>query len=43
VGVAVGVDTHRDTHVAAAVDQVGRILASASFPVSTRGYVALIT
>jgi transposase len=29
--------------VAAAVDQTGRLLGSASFPVSTRGYVALIT
>ena len=41
--VTVGVGTHRDVHVAAAVDQTGRLLGSASFAVSTRGYVALIT
>jgi transposase len=40
--VTVGVDTHADTHVAAVVDQTGRPLGSASFPVSTRGYVALV-
>jgi transposase len=40
--VTVGVDTHADTHVAAVVDQTGRLLGSASFPVSTRGYVALV-
>jgi transposase len=43
LAVTVGVDTHRDTHVAAAVDQAGRIVGSALFPVSTRGYVALVT
>lgn len=31
LAVAVGVDTHADTHVAAAVDMAGRILGSASF------------
>jgi transposase len=41
--VTIGVDTHRDVHVAAAVDQAGRLLDSASFAVSTRGYVALVT
>ena len=40
--VTVGVDTHADSHVVAVVDQTGGILGSASFPASTRGYVALI-
>lgn len=33
-----GVDTHRDEHVAAVVDDVGRILATESFVVSPSGY-----
>jgi transposase len=33
-----GVDTHKDVHVAAALDQMGRNLATASFPVSASGY-----
>ena len=33
-----GVDTHRDTHVAAAVDAVGRLLATASFAATGAGY-----
>ena len=41
--VTVGVDTHLDQHVAAVVDQAGRLLASQVFPASTRGYVALVT
>jgi Transposase len=40
--VTVGVDTHADSHVAAVVDQTGRVLGSASFAASTRGYVALV-
>ena len=40
--VTVGVDTHADSHVAAVVDQTGRVLGSTSFAASTRGYVALI-
>jgi transposase len=43
VPVTVGVDTHRDVHVAAVVDQTGRLLATQAFPASTRGYVALVT
>ena len=43
VPVMVGVDTHRDVHVAAVVDQTGRLLATQAFPASTRGYVALVT
>jgi transposase len=41
--VTVGVDTHLDTHVAAVIDQAGRLLATQGFPASTRGYVALVT
>ncbi len=36
--VTVGVDTHSHVHVAAALDQAGRLLAIASFPATTRGY-----
>ena len=41
--VTVGVDTHLDLHVAAVIDQTGRLLATKAFPASTRGYVALVT
>jgi transposase len=41
--VTVGVDTHLDLHMAAVVDQTGRLLATKGFPASTRGYVALVT
>lgn len=33
-----GVDTHKDVHVAAAIDGRGRMLGSASFPTTTAGY-----
>jgi transposase len=33
-----GVDTHKDVHVAAVVDGVGRILATSSFPATSTGY-----
>jgi transposase len=33
-----GVDTHKDVHVAAVLDELGRILATASFPTTTAGY-----
>lgn len=36
-----GVDTHGDVHVAAAVDPLGRVLATASFPADGPGYAAL--
>lgn len=36
-----GVDTHLDVHVAAALDGVGRLLDTASFPVSASGYECL--
>ena len=41
--VTVGVDTHLETHVAAVVDQTGRLLDTKAFAASTRGYVALVT
>jgi transposase len=43
IPVTVGVDTHLDTHVAAVIDQAGRLLDTQTFPASTRGYVALVT
>ena len=36
-----GVDTHRDVHVAAAVDTAGRVLGTAPFPTDTVGYQQL--
>ena len=36
-----GVDTHRDTHVAAVVDTAGRVLATAPFRADTTGYEQL--
>ena len=41
--VMVGVDTHLDQHVAAVIDQAGRLLDTQAFPAATRGYVALVT
>ena len=37
-----GVDTHAEVHVAAAVDQVGRVLGTESFPADAAGYAALL-
>lgn len=37
-----GVDTHLDVHVAAAVNQIGGLLGTASFPTTPRGYGQLI-
>ncbi len=37
-----GVDTHKDTHTAAVVDGVGRVLATQAFPATTPGYTALL-
>ena len=42
VAVTGGVDTHRDTHVAAAVDHLGRLLGVSSFPADTAGYGQLL-
>lgn len=36
-----GVDTHKDTHVAAVVDSTGRILGSEAFPATKAGYARL--
>jgi transposase len=33
-----GVDTHKDVHVAAALDEVGRLLGTGSFPTTAAGY-----
>jgi len=41
-GVAGGVDTHADVHVAAVVDQVGRVLGTGQFPASAEGYRAVL-
>ena len=37
-----GVDTHLDVHVAAALDQIGGLLGTASFPTTPLGYAQLI-
>jgi transposase len=37
----IGVDSHKDAHVAAAVDQLGRILATTSIPTTAQGFVQL--
>ncbi len=36
-----GVDTHKDTHVAAALDELGRILGTEAFPATPAGYRSL--
>lgn len=41
VVVSDGVDTHRDQHVAATSDQLGRVLATASFSPNVSGYQRL--
>jgi transposase len=40
--VTVGVDTHKDIHVAAVLDEVGRLLGSCGFPTDPAGNAALI-
>jgi transposase len=37
-----GVDTHADVHVAAVLDELGRVLGTESFPTTTAGYRALL-
>jgi transposase len=37
-----GVDTHKDTHAVAALDELGRVLDTATFPTTTAGYRALL-
>ncbi|WP_328338473.1 IS110 family transposase [Micromonospora sp. NBC_00421] len=42
IEVAGGVDTHLDTHTAAVIDQVGRVLGTQQFPATVAGYTALL-
>jgi transposase len=42
VPVTGGVDTHADVHVAAAVDQVGRVLGTEAFPADAAGYTGAL-
>jgi transposase len=37
-----GVDTHQDTHTAAVIDTLGRVLGTQQFPATTAGYTALL-
>lgn len=37
-----GVDTHKDVHVVAAIDERGNVLGSASFPTTANGYRTLL-
>ncbi|GAA4610658.1 hypothetical protein GCM10023107_97550 [Actinoplanes octamycinicus] len=37
-----GVDTHQDTHTAAVIDQVGRVLGTHEFPATAAGYADLL-
>jgi transposase len=37
-----GVDTHQDVHVAAALDQLGRVMGTQSFPTTIAGYRQLL-
>ena len=41
-GITGGVDTHRDVHVAAALDPLGGLLGSESFSTDSAGYKALL-
>src|SRR3546814_2103247 len=36
--VVIGIDTHKDVHVAVAINGLGARLATASFPVTSQGY-----
>jgi transposase len=42
VEVTGGVDTHQDTHTAAAVDSAGRVLGCEQFPATSAGYAQLL-
>jgi hypothetical protein len=42
-GVVVGVDTHKDLHVARAKDELGRGLGEMTIPASAKGYRALLS
>ncbi len=41
-GITGGVDTHLDNHVAAALDPLGRLIGTESFPADAAGYKALL-
>ena len=41
--VTAGIDTHTDVHVAAVLDEAGRLLGTKAFPATTRGYAQLAT
>lgn len=43
IEVAAGVDTHQDTHTAAVIDTVGRLLGHRQFRADSAGYSALLT
>jgi len=43
VGITGGVDTHLDTHVAAALDPLGRLVGTESFDADAAGYKALLS
>jgi hypothetical protein len=40
--ITVGVDTHKDRHVAAVVDQTGRVLAATDVPTTVNGFARLL-
>jgi transposase len=42
VFVTVGVDTHKDVHVAVALDQLGRFLDANEIPTTSAGYAELL-
>lgn len=41
--VVLGVDTHRDEHVAAVLTSLGAVLATAGFPTTADGYAAMLS
>ena len=42
IDVTGGVDTHKHNHVAAALDRLGGVLATATFPATAAGYRSLL-
>ena len=42
VPVTGGIDTHKDVHVAAVIDSIGRLLATAEFATTGQGYGQLL-
>ncbi|WP_433709920.1 IS110 family transposase [Nocardia sp. CA-084685] len=43
IEVTAGIDTHKDTHTAAAIDAAGRTLGSGQFPATPAGYAQLLS